>query len=72
MGLAKDSKISRFCMPNAILTFKEYLLDYGSDETKRIGEKLIQSEFEKLDPVFKPVVSEYLQRLENGERDLKV
>ena len=59
-------------MPNAILTFKEYLLDYGSDETKRIGEKLIQSEFEKLDPVFKPVVSEYLQRLENGERDLKV
>ena len=72
MGFAKDSKISHFCMPNAILTFKEYLLDYGSDETKRIGEKLIQSEYEKLDPVFKPVVSEYLQRLENGERDLKV
>lgn len=72
MGFAKDSKISHFCMPNAILTFKEYLLDYGSDETKRIGEKLIQSEYEKLDPVFKPVVSEYLRRLENGERDLKV
>lgn len=72
MGFAKDSKISHFCMPNAILTFKEYLLDYGSPETKIVGEKLIQSEFEKLDAVFKPVVSEYLVRLENGERDLKI
>lgn len=72
MGFAKDSKISHFCMPNAILTFKEYLLDYGSPETKKVGEGLIASEFEKLDPVFKPIVSEYLKRLENGERDLKV
>ena len=72
MCLAKDTKISHFCMPNAILTFKEYLLDYASDKTIEIGLKLIDKEFKRLDPLFKSTVKDYLARLEAGERDLMV
>jgi 2-iminoacetate synthase len=72
MGLAKDHKIHHFCMPNAILTFKEYLLDYASEETRKVGEKAIENEMKNLDEVFVPIVTEYLKKLEAGDRDLRV
>ncbi|MGQ9474203.1 MAG: [FeFe] hydrogenase H-cluster radical SAM maturase HydG [Candidatus Caldatribacteriaceae bacterium] len=72
MDITKKGKIHNFCMPNAILTFKEYLLDYASPLTKEIGEKIINQKFTELDERLKPLVSEYLQRIENGERDLRI
>lgn len=40
--------IKRFCTPNALTTLQEYLIDYASDETRAMGEKLIDKEIEKL------------------------
>ncbi|MGE5483925.1 MAG: [FeFe] hydrogenase H-cluster radical SAM maturase HydG [Ignavibacteriales bacterium] len=42
MALAKTGRIKEVCAPNAILTFKEYLLDYAGEETKRAGERAIE------------------------------
>ncbi len=71
MGLSKTGKIHNLCMPNAILTFKEYLLDYASPETILAGEPLIEKEFDALpNPQVKKVVSEMLGRIAAGERDL--
>lgn len=71
MPLAKSGEIQNICQPNAILTFKEFLLDYASDETKILGEKTIQNHLNQIpNPKIKKEAEERLKRLENGERDL--
>ena len=71
MELAKTGFIQKFCLPNGLLTFKEYLEDYASEETKQIGEALIQKEIENYtDPDRKRLLTERLARMEAGERDL--
>lgn len=71
MELAKDAHIHEFCHPNAILTFKEYLLDYASAETKKDGGKLLERELDKIvDKKIKEETIERLERIEKGERDL--
>lgn len=72
MDIAKKGKIHYFCIPNAILTFQEYLEDYASPQTKEIGEKVIQNHLSSLKDGIKPKVEEYLQRIKKGERDLRV
>ncbi|WP_456459852.1 [FeFe] hydrogenase H-cluster radical SAM maturase HydG [Desulfurobacterium sp.] len=73
MDIAKTGKVHHLCMPNAILTFKEYLLDYASPETRKVGEELIKKELEAINhPKLREIVEEYLKRIENGERDLYV
>lgn len=44
MSLCKSGQIQNCCQPNALMTLKEYLMDYASPETKKIGEKLISEE----------------------------
>lgn len=71
MELAKDAHIHEFCHPNAILTFKEYLLDYGSEETRKEGEALLEKELNKVvEKKIKEETIKRLERLEAGERDL--
>ena len=71
MELAKTGFIQKFCLPNGLLTFKEYLEDYASEETKRIGEALIQREVDNFpDADRKHLLTERLARMEAGERDL--
>lgn len=41
--------IKRYCTPNALLTLEEYLVDYGSPETRKVGEKLIEDELAKME-----------------------
>jgi len=41
MSLCKSGKISLCCTPNALMTLKEYLVDYASPATREIGEQLI-------------------------------
>ena len=73
MDVAKSSFVHNFCMPNAILTLKEYLLDYASDETREIGEKELIKHIDALeDEKTKKFVIESLRRLEKGERDIRV
>ncbi len=68
MGLAKTAFINRCCLPNALLTFDEYLEDYASEKTKKAGRELIKKELAALPD--KEKVSCMLERISAGERDL--
>ncbi|ATW28739.1 [FeFe] hydrogenase H-cluster radical SAM maturase HydG [Candidatus Formimonas warabiya] len=73
MGFAKSSFVHNFCMPNAIFTFKEYLLDYASPGTRVVGERVIEEYLSKFagEKVY-GVIKENLEKLEQGERDLYI
>ena len=71
MSIAKKGKVHQFCIPNAILTMKEYLLDYGSEKTKRVGEKLIERQIETVPDNITPVLRARLEAIEHGARDLR-
>ena len=48
MALCKNGQIQNCCHPNALMTLTEYLVDYASEETKKIGFELIEKELEKV------------------------
>ena len=71
MGLAKTAFINKFCHPNALLTFKEYLEDYASERTKAAGNELITNEVTGVpDQLRRVMIQERLERIDEGERDL--
>jgi 2-iminoacetate synthase len=72
MGLAKEAEIHHLCAPNAILSFKEYLIDYADAETRAVGEQVIAQELQNLEPAMREKVSELLRTIENGARDVYV
>lgn len=73
MDVAKSSFVHNFCMPNAMFTLKEYLLDFASEETKDVGEKAIEKYINRIeDEKTRKFVCESLEKLENGERDIRV
>lgn len=70
MDICKSQQIHNYCQPNAIMTLKEYLEDYASVETKKVGEALIAQEVEKLQNAnIQTAVKEDLVKIHNGERD---
>jgi 2-iminoacetate synthase len=72
MSLCKAGQIQNCCHPNAIMTLKEYLMDYASEETREVGEKLIQAELENIpSEKVKSIVVERLQKIAQGERDFR-
>lgn len=72
MSLCKSGQIQNCCQPNALMTLKEYLMDYASEDTKKIGEALIQAELENIpkDKV-KEICKENLVKIEQGIRDFR-
>lgn len=71
MEFAIPGFVKRFCTPNAILTFLEYLEDYASPATKEAGFRLLEKEMEKVsDPAMITEVNNRIQRIKSGERDL--
>lgn len=74
MEIAKAGRVKNLCIPNAILTLKEYLLDYASEKTRALGEERIREYtgfVEKNNSeAMARTVREYLARIEKGERDL--
>ena len=57
---------------NALMTLKEYLEDYASEETRAIGDKLIEKEMDVItNPKVKEKVRDYLANIHNGERDFR-
>lgn len=72
MEVCKQQQIKNFCHPNAIITLKEYLEDYASEDTKNIGNNLIKKELNTLDnKTIKETVIEDLEKIEKGERDFR-
>ena len=72
MSLAKNGQIQNCCHPNALMTLKEFLNDYASDETKKIGNALIDSETGNVpNPKTRSILIENLDKIENGMRDFR-
>jgi 2-iminoacetate synthase len=78
MDLLRCGQEGRFCKLNAVLTFREWLDDFASEETKKAGEVIIKKEMDEIkgqtpsiyQPSVYPKLMEYYKRIENGERDL--
>ena len=71
MGLAKKGFIQEYCIPNALLTLREYLSDYAGPETKKAGEALLAKSEETMAGRKRgKEFSELLKRVTAGERDL--
>ena len=72
MSLLKSGQIVNCCQPNAIMTFKEYLEDYASPQTKAIGEQLIENELLHIgsDKV-RQITRERLEKIAGGQRDFR-
>ena len=73
MKVAKSRFVNNFCIPNAIFTFKEYLLDYASPETKAIGEAVLKDHIDRFkDSDVYDKILENIKKIESGQRDLRL
>lgn len=72
MKLVKSGQIANCCQPNALMTLKEYLIDYASEDTRRKGEALIKEELKRVtsDRIRKRAEAN-LKEIENGTRDFR-
>lgn len=72
MQLAKSGQIQNVCQPNAILTFKEYQLDYGDEELQVLGDELIEHHLREIpNHTTRRATQSRIRRIEEGERDLR-
>lgn len=73
MSLVKSGQIANCCQPNALMTLKEYLEDYASEETKKNGEALIAKEINNIPKEkVKALVEKHLIEIEQGQRDFRL
>lgn len=69
MSLCKSGQIQNCCQPNALMTLKEYLMDYASPETREVGEKLIAEEINHIpNEKVRQIVVEHLKAIEEDNR----
>jgi len=72
MQLCKSGQILNCCHPNALMTLKEFLMDYATDKTIKVGEKLITDELEKIpNEKVKQIAIDNLAKIEKGSRDFR-
>lgn len=72
MSLCKSGQIQNCCHPNALMTLKEFLMDYANEDTREKGEALIEKEINNIgSEKVKQIVRERLVKIENGERDFR-
>lgn len=71
MSLAKSGEIQNVCLPNSLLTFKEYLMDYADAATKKAGEETIAAGLASIPQENVRLETEKrLKDIEKGVRDL--
>ena len=72
MDLCKQKQILNCCHPNALMTLKEYLVDYAGEETRAAGEALIEKELGNIPKEkVRKIAEEYIREIENGKRDFR-
>ena len=72
MSLCKSRQILNCCHPNALMTLKEYLEDYASEETRKIGMELINKELENIpNEKVRKIAYEHINDISNGKRDFR-
>ena len=72
MTLLKNGQISNCCLPNALITLKEYLNDYASPSTRVKGEAMIKRLLADVpNERIRTKAGEYINKIDNGERDFR-
>ena len=72
MSLCKSGQIQNCCHPNALMTLKEFLMDYASEDTRKIGEALIRAELENVPKEkVREICAQNLENIEKGIRDFR-
>ena len=73
MSLCKSGQIQNCCHPNALMTLKEYLVDYASPHVKELGDELIAKEIHNIpNEKVRELVERHLKDIEEGERDFRI
>lgn len=73
MGMLKNGKEGCLCKLNAVITYREWLDDFASDETIAIAEKVIKKEIKEIKRVYPEAFDMFMKsyvKTENGERDI--
>ncbi len=73
MGLLRSGKEGQFCKLNAVITFREWLDDFGSPETITAGEKVIAQEIAQVKKKMPEVFDQFMrfyEKTQAGDRDL--
>ncbi|MBQ7480604.1 MAG: [Lachnospiraceae bacterium] len=72
MELCKSGQIQNCCHPNALMTLKEFLLDYASEDTVRLGDEVIEREIGNIpSSKVQDIVRDRLTRIVEGDRDFR-
>ena len=72
MSLCKSGQIQNCCLPNALMTLKEYLEDYASPDTREKGLKVIEKELQKVErEKTREICARNLKEIEQGKRDFR-
>jgi len=73
MSLCKSRQIQNCCHPNALITLKEYLEDYASPDTRRLGEALIARELTNIPKEkIRTMITAYMDDIHGGARDFRI
>jgi 2-iminoacetate synthase len=70
MDLAKPGLIREMCGPNALASFVEYILDYGSPETAAAGDTAIAAELAVMEPKIRRYSETMIRKVRAGKRDV--
>lgn len=73
MELCKSKQIQNCCHPNALMTLKEFLVDYASPATRKAGDALIEKELPTIPQEnVRRICAEHLEQIEKeGQRDFR-
>lgn len=72
MSLLKSGQIGNCCHPNALMTLKEYLEDYASEETRKLGDQLIEKEILNVPSErVREILRKNLKAIAEGTRDFR-
>ena len=72
MSLCKSGQIQNCCHPNALMTLKEFLADYASEDTRAAGERLIAQELKNIpNENVRKIAADYINQIEEGKRDFR-
>jgi 2-iminoacetate synthase len=72
MQLVKNGQIANCCLPNALITLKEYLCDYASEDTRKKGEIMLAKELLTIpSEKVRSLAEKNLQEIQDGKRDFR-
>lgn len=72
MALCKSGQIQNCCLPNALMTLREYLDDYASEATKAAGERVIEDQLQHIDnEKVRRITADHIHDIDAGKRDFR-